>query len=229
MSLAGRRQKRCMNAIEGVLKFVCGDTSARETLDQLETRFLSPATILESNLSALGDDILDQDTAELLNAIPALARALQQVEYGANPRLDTLHGAAGYLRTLFIGVPVEQFFLLCLDDSGRLLDCVLLQSGTLDQTPFYLSHLLKNAIDLGAAALILCHNHPGGTLRPSRADITCTEEAMKALYPLGIMLLDHVIVAADEIISLRDLGYVPAASWIRQGPERALLRNWLAQ
>lgn len=215
-----------MHAIGEVLQFLSRDDPA-QMLGELESRFLSPGVILETDLSAIGDGILDESSAQFLNYMPSLTRAARQSEFGRHPRLNTLSTASDYLRTLYIGVPIEQFYLLCLDGSGKMLECPLLQKGTIDQTPFYLGHLLQSVVSIDAEAVVLCHNHPGGTLRPSQADIQCTLDALRALYPLRVMMLDHIVIANHQAVSLRDNGYISADLWLRQAPESKLLRNWL--
>ncbi len=149
-----------------------------------------------------------------------------RTELGEHPKIDSLNRAGEYLRTLFVGVPIEQFHLLCLDESGRLIQSRLLQSGSVNETPFYLGNVLQCAITAGASALVLSHNHPGGTRRPSQADIYCTLDALEALYPLKITLLDHIIIADGEPVSLRVSGYISNDLWDRQPDAGPLYWNW---
>lgn len=226
MSLS-RRQMRCMNAIEAVLKQIRKKDFSPELLSGLESRFLSGSGILESSAHMLTAEDLSESEALLLNLIPDLSRLMQRERFGAYPRLDSFPLAGDYLRTLYIGVPIERFYALCLDDSGRLLQCALLQSGNVDETPFYLDVLLQKVIVSGASAVVLSHNHPGGTVRPSKADMNCTLTAIGALHSIGVMLLDHIIIADDQPISLREQGYFRTNVWSGQEPSSALLRGWL--
>lgn len=229
MSYGNRRQQRCLTAIEQVLEFLQRGDGVRETTRQLEKRFVSAGSIVESNLSALAGGLLRESDAQLLSYIPGLTRAALVSRFPAHLRLNTFSAAADYLRSLYIGIPIEQFYLLLLDASGRLIKRELLQKGTLDETPFYLGHLLQSVITSGAEAIVLSHNHPGGTLRPSHADINCTLDALTALYPLRILLLDHIIIAGQEAISIRENGFISAGLWQRQDPESKLLRKWLSE
>ena len=149
------------------------------------------------------------------------------MNYGEHPKLTRLPAAAQYLKSLYIGIPIEQFYLLCLDSSGRLIECLLLQKGTIDETPFYLGHLLQALVTAGADAIVLCHNHPGGTPRPSQADVRCTLDALRALHALGVVMLDHVIIAGTQTVSLRENGFIPAVIWDQQDSESRLLCHWL--
>lgn len=221
------RRARCDAAIEGVLDFLGPGTEAQQALRRLSERFQSPGAILESDLAALAADIVDDTEAELLSHIPSLARVVRRAAVEPRALIDTHRAAADCLLPLFIGVPIEQFFLLCLDAGGRQIRCSLLQKGTLDQTPFYLGSVLQCAVTSGAHAVVLCHNHPGGTLRPSQADIRCTLDALNALFALGVILLDHIIVAGQKTVSIREGAYLDQEVWIQQAPEDRLNRNWL--
>jgi DNA repair protein RadC len=77
--------------------------------------------------------------------------------------------------------------------------------GTVDHTPVYTREVVKRALDLGASALILVHNHPSGDPTPSKADIAVTREIVKAAQPLGLTVHDHLIIGRGHHASLRDL------------------------
>lgn len=227
MSTADKRQKRCLRAISDALEFVRRGKPAAGDTAELYERFLSPAGILEGNLNELADDILTESEAQLLRCIPDLTRYARRTQFGPHPRLDRLSKASEYLKSLFIGVAVEHFHLLCLDSSGLLIECIPLQEGTIDETPFYLSRVLQSVVTTNAAAVVLSHNHPGGTLHPSQADLDCTTNALGALFPLQVILLDHIIIAEQQAVSLRDHGYIRRDVWLGQAPESPLLRGWL--
>ena len=82
------------------------------------------------------------------------------------------------------------------------------QRGTVDHTPVYPREVVKRALDLGASALILVHNHPSGDPTPSTADIAVTQDIKKAGAALGVVLHDHVIIGRNRHASLRELGLI---------------------
>lgn len=224
---SANRRNRCLAAIEGALKQLRKKNYSDDLLVRLENRFLSGSGILESSAYMLATEDLSETEAQLLDLIPDLSRLVMREQYGTFPRLNNLASAGDYLKTLYIGVPIEQFYALCLDDSGKLIRCALLQTGNVDETPFYLDTLLQAVIVSGAKAVVLSHNHPGGTTRPSKADISCTITAIHALYSIGLSLLDHIIIADDHAVSLRGGGYLNANLWLDQDPTSALMRRWL--
>lgn len=224
---SANRRKRCHTALESALKQLRKKNYSDDLLADLENRFLSSSGILESSAYMLAEAGLSESEAQLLDLIPDLSRLVMREYFGSFPRLNCASLAGDYLKTLYIGVPIEQFYSLCMDDSGKLIQCTLLQTGNVDETPFYLEALLQAVITSGASAVVLSHNHPGGTARPSKADISCTLTAINALYSIGVTLLDHIIIADDHAVSLRGGSYISASAWIDQDPSGALLRRWL--
>jgi DNA repair protein RadC len=101
---------------------------------------------------------------------------------------------------------VEEFHLLFLDRKNALIRHERQQRGTVDHTPVYVREVVKRALELGASALILVHNHPSGDPTPSRADIAVTRDIAKAAAPLGVTVHDHVIIGRGRHTSLRALG-----------------------
>ena len=78
--------------------------------------------------------------------------------------------------------------------------------GTVDQAPLYPREVVKRALELGASALVLVHNHPSGDPTPSKADIESTRQVAAALAQVSVRLHDHLIVGGDRLESLRELG-----------------------
>lgn len=103
---------------------------------------------------------------------------------------------------------IEEFHVLFLDRKNALIKDERQQRGTIDHTPVYPREVIKRALELGASALILVHNHPSGDPRPSEADIMVTQNIIEAAAPLGIFIHDHLIIGRGGHISLRDCGLV---------------------
>ena len=101
---------------------------------------------------------------------------------------------------------VEEFHLLFLDRKNALIADERQQRGTVDHTPVYPREVVKRAIELGASALIMAHNHPSGDPTPSKADIETTREVAKAAALLGVTLHDHIVIGRGRHTSLKSLG-----------------------
>lgn len=102
----------------------------------------------------------------------------------------------------------EQLRLLFLDKKNQLIAAEAQQIGTVDHTPAYPREIVKRALDLGASAIIMVHNHPTGDASPSRADIDLTRHVYQAALPLGVQLYDHLIIGKGAHTSLRSLGFI---------------------
>jgi DNA repair protein RadC len=101
---------------------------------------------------------------------------------------------------------VEEFHLLFLDRKNALIRHERQQRGTVDHTPVYTREVVKRALELGASALILVHNHPSGDPTPSKADIAVTRDIVKVAAALGVTVHDHIILGRGRHTSLRDMG-----------------------
>jgi DNA repair protein RadC len=111
-----------------------------------------------------------------------------------------------YCRAAMSAEREEQFRLLYLDNKNKLMKDEVLHRGTVNHTPAYPREIIKRALDLGASAVILVHNHPSGDPTPSQADIKLTKDIVRAAEPLGIKIHDHLIIAGSEHCSLKALG-----------------------
>ncbi len=103
------------------------------------------------------------------------------------------------------GLPKEQFLVLFLDNRHRLIRSEVIHRGTVDMSVVYPREVLSRALKYRAAAILVAHNHPGGSLTPSAEDVRITTELKNAASVLGIRLLDHLIVAESKVISLKEL------------------------
>jgi len=101
---------------------------------------------------------------------------------------------------------VEQTRILFLDTRNRLIADERQNRGTVNHTPLYPREVVRRALELGATAIILVHNHPSGDPEPSRADIDMTREVQEAAGKLGIVLHDHLVIGRDGHVSFRSQG-----------------------
>ncbi|HVJ53104.1 MAG TPA: DNA repair protein RadC [Aliidongia sp.] len=142
-------------------------------------------------------------------AVKAVQAALQRVlkaEIVQRPVLSSWDRLLDYCRSTMAHARVEEFRLLFLDRKNALIADEVQQTGTVDHTPVYPREVVKRALELGASALILVHNHPSGDPTPSKADIEMTRDVIGAARPLGIEVHDHLIIGSGKHASLRGLG-----------------------
>ncbi len=119
--------------------------------------------------------------------------------------LDRWTAVIDYCRAAMAHQPVEQFRILFLDRKNALIADELQQTGTVDHTPVYPREVVKRALEVGATALILVHNHPSGDPAPSAADIAMTKQVVDIAKPLGIAVHDHIIVGRNGHVSFKSL------------------------
>lgn len=111
-----------------------------------------------------------------------------------------------YVRVAMAGLLREQFRVLYLDRRNRLMRDDWLAEGTVDHAPVYPREVMGRALELGASAMILVHNHPSGDPSPSAADMAMTRQLVDAARPLGLLIHDHLVVGRDGLASFRALG-----------------------
>lgn len=103
-------------------------------------------------------------------------------------------------------LPHEEFWILYLNNSNKVIHKSQLSKGGITGTLVDVRLVMKQALELGAVGIILAHNHPSGTLKPSLADKQITEKLKKASEALDIKILDHLIVAQHQYLSFADKG-----------------------
>lgn len=181
--------------LELLLYYCIPRKNTNDIAHRLLERFGSLNAVFEAEPDALSavEDV-GGHSALLLSLIPAISRRYALRSIGNRPQLDTTAKAGEYAVALLRGVPVERFYLICLDAQCRVTYPALLQEGTIDQAAVYPRTVAETALRHRAHSVILAHNHPGGALQPSKADIRVTRKVMEAMKPLGIDVLDHIIV-----------------------------------
>ncbi len=141
-----------------------------------------------------------------LKVVQAAAVRLARAEIMDRPVIASWDRLLDYCMAAMGHEKVEQTRVLFLDRKNRLIADERQNRGTVDHTPLYPREVVKRALELGASAIILVHNHPSGDATPSRADIDVTREVQDAAAKLGIALHDHLIISREGPASFRSLG-----------------------
>lgn len=128
--------------------------------------------------------------------------ALEEIKIG--PILNNAHKVIEYCRVTMAHLAIEQFRLFFLDRKYHLICDELQQAGTVDQVTLYPREVLKRALELNAAHLLMVHNHPSGDPQPSNADIEMTRHLKTSLLPFNIKVLDHFIIGRSGHFSFRE-------------------------
>ena len=114
--------------------------------------------------------------------------------------------AADYFRARLLNLSEEHFRVAYINRQGRLHEDALIAEGTVDSVRPHIRTIVARALQTNASAIIVAHNHPSGIAEPSEVDKLLTQDIIAACNPLGIKVLDHVIVADRDCFSFADLG-----------------------
>lgn len=173
----------------------------------LLTAFGSVAGVLAAPFADVAR-MAGEGPARTLAAVKAAAIRLAKAQASSKPLLNNYRKVIEYCRALQGRDEAESFRVLYLDKQNRLIGDEVLFRGTVDHTPVYPREVAKAALRHNATALIVVHNHPSGNPGPSDSDIKMTKRLKDALAPLGVIVLDHLIVTAEGDSSLQALGLI---------------------
>ena len=143
-----------------------------------------------------------------LKSVREAALRLMRSELRERPVVGSWDKLIDYCTAQIAHGKIEEFHILFLDRKNILIKHERQQRGTVDHTPVYTREVVKRALELGASALILVHNHPSGDPTPSKADIAVTKDIVKAAGSLGVTVHDHLIIGRGRHTSLRKLGLI---------------------
>lgn len=149
---------------------------------------------------------VSENTAILISLIPSLTRRYFKGKWGDKPVLNSSTKAGEYAVSLFVGRTYEVFYVICLDTQNRVNYAVRVHEGTINETPVYPRIIVETVLRHQANSVILAHNHPGGSLRPSDADLQITKKITAALEAISVHVVDHIIVAGDRYFSFAEKG-----------------------
>ncbi len=151
---------------------------------------------------------INERTCALFKALREAGRRLLRDNLAGRPVISSWTQLLDYCRASLAEEATERFRVLFLDRKNKLISDELQQRGTVDHAPVYPREVVKRALELGATAVILVHNHPSGDPTPSRADIEITREVAAAARTLGIAVHDHVVVGRAGTASMKALGLI---------------------
>jgi DNA repair protein RadC len=192
-----------------LMLFASNPRAKVESLVQgLLERFGSLAEVLGADTEALAAAGLGMPAIAGVKFIREVALRFMRAELRERPVVGSWDKLIDYCNAQIAYSTVEEFHILFLDRKNALIRDERQQRGTIDHTPVYTREVIKRALELGASALILVHNHPSGDPTPSEADIAVTKDIVKAAAALGITVHDHLIIGRGRHTSLRDLGRI---------------------
>jgi DNA repair protein RadC len=149
---------------------------------------------------------LSEVATSTLLATGAVALRAHKNAVMKKPLLNSWQRIVDYCRAAMAHETKEQFRLLFLDRKNQLVAEEVHQRGTIDHTPVYPREVVQRALEVGAGALVLVHNHPSGDPQPSKDDIEMTRAIANACKALDIVIHDHIIVGSENVVSFKNMG-----------------------
>ncbi len=186
-----------------------GDSTAaaRDLAERLLERFGGLRQVLHADCDALVTEYgVGRSRAAVIQALPELARRYFEASLPVGEAIRSPTDTQSFLQAKIRHLGHEMFCCLYLDNRHRVLRFDELFRGTIDGTSVYPREVVKEALAINAAAVILAHNHPSGVAEPSQADERITRRLKSALELVDIRLLDHLIVGDGETTSLASRG-----------------------
>ena len=198
----------------GALELLLFYAVPQRDVNPLAHRLLERFGSLEAVFSATPEELegiegVGEHAATLLTLIFPLVRRVHMQSLRGGVALCDAAQLGRYFCGVFFGVQQEMFYEACLDAKGKLLRCCKVANGSVDAVQINIRCIVENALRYHASAVVLSHNHPSGVAIPSPDDNATTLMAYDALRTVGIELLDHIIVADGDFVSLRDNGLLP--------------------
>ncbi len=193
------------------LRVGCAGKSAVDLAREMLDEFGSLGALFQAQ-QARFCEILGMGPAKYaqLQAVLEMARRHFREEMVDQPVFNSPESVRNYLSLRLKSASREHFLCLFLDNQHRLIADEVLFTGTIDGAAVYPREVARRALELNTAAMIVAHNHPSGLAEPSVSDQQITEQLARALGLIDVRLLDHLIVAGAQVVSLAEIGKLPA-------------------
>ena len=193
--------------LELLLFYAIPQRDTNEIAHELINRFGSLVKVLDATPEELAQvKYVGDNAATLFQLITAVARYYQVSCAMQEQILNTINDCGRYLVPFFYGMTKETVFLLCLDAKCKVLACEKVGEGSVNSAGVPIRKVVEMALKANATQVILAHNHPSGLAIPSGEDVQTTKRLALALDAVEIGLVDHIVVADGEWVSIRESG-----------------------
>lgn len=189
--------------IEYILFHSIPQKDTNQIAHELINRYGSISAILDASVESLMQvKGISEVSVSLLKLILPVARIYQSEKSSKDKILNSLDEMAMYIFGKYFGYDKEVFSMLSLNAAGKVLGFDVLSSGNVSEVSVSVRDVVETALKRKAVSVVIAHNHPGGVALPSGEDIKMTEMIFNTLRHINVFLLDHVIVANDDYVSL---------------------------
>jgi DNA repair protein RadC len=193
--------------LELLLTFALPRRDVKPLAKNLIAKFGSFAKVINAPQYQLEDvPGLSENSIALIKLFVAASKRIsgQMLKNADVPVIANWDYLIDYCKTTMAYQDVEEFRVLFLDAKLKLIADSLLQRGTVDHVTIHPREVVKQVIEKKASAIILLHNHPTGSVEPSKADVQVTKQIQIALETMDVTLVDHIIIGADNVYSFKE-------------------------
>ena len=196
-----------VNVLELLLFYAIPRKDTNEIAHALLDRFGSFAGVLDAAPTELMKvPGVKENSATFLSLLVQTGRYYQRNKLKNTTILTTIEQCGAYLIPYFHGRQNETVFLLCLDAKCKVLSCKEVGEGSVNSTGISVRKIVETALGANATSVVLAHNHPSGVALPSGEDIQTTRRIAMALSAVEITLVDHIVVADGDYVSMAQSG-----------------------
>ena len=186
-----------------LLQFAHGIGDRDAMASALLDRFGGLKAVLEARPEQLRTvDGIGAKTADYLSSFLPMVHVWQRLNMTEPLRIGNGHEASKFCQSLCSGLRNEEFWVICLNAKCKVVGKRRISTGSLSEVSAYPRMVMETALNYNAHSVLLSHNHPGGTCAPSPEDISSTLQLQRLLNGVGILVLDHIIVANDSTYSM---------------------------
>ena len=185
--------------IEILLFFAIPRINTNEMAHKLIERFGTLDAVLDADYrEIMSVEGVGHNSAVLIKLIDAIRKRANKKDIRKKTRMNKLSVTTEYMAELFRYEKYEKLYLIALDNSSRVIDCVCMAKGESSFTDTVVAKILRTAVHLNATSVIMAHNHPNGIAVPSTRDIEMNQKIYSGLRALEVKLIDHFIVSGDR-------------------------------
>lgn len=194
--------------LELLLYYAIARRDVNPVAHELINRFGSLSAVFDAPIEALQEiNGIGEHSAMLIKMLPQIARRYLISRSSAENILDSVEKAGKYIQSFFYSMRKECAYVICLDAKCKVIATKCITTGDVDYVPLTPRQVVEFALANHAISVIIAHNHPSGIALPSVNDSNTTRKIEDALKAVDIKVLDHIIVADDDYVSMADNGF----------------------
>lgn len=193
--------------LELLLFYALPQRDTNELAHRLISKFGSISAVFDAPVCELTKFGLSDNTVTLLKLIPDISRIYTVDKHDNDSKIIDVNNLSEYFKDRFIGRNVEFLYLLLLDTKGKEVYSGEISKGSINSTDVPTRKIVELSLLYNAKYVAIAHNHLSGFALPSKQDLVTTQNIYNALNLINVRLIDHIIIAENDSISLKDSMY----------------------